>query len=150
MWLDGSLSLQSVHDPGEKVSVSGAAPAASSEAREAVKNYKFPARAKVILRQEERDFKFVLNASRFSLSAGDIPAVLQDGDEGLLERLHLVEELLNLVDRLFAAFLQLRLSAQWQEAWEPAIAAWTEEARIPSSIVQALNKSVRELSRTKR
>jgi hypothetical protein len=150
MWLDGSLSLQSVHDPDEKVSVSGAAPAASNEAREAVKNYKLPIRAKVILRQEERDFKFVLNASRFSFSAGDIPAVLQEGDEGLLERLHLVEELLNLVDRLFAAYLQLRLSAYWQEAWEPAIAAWTEQSRILPTIVQSLNKSVQELARTKR
>jgi recombination associated protein RdgC len=150
MWLEGSLALQSVHDPSEKVSVSGAAPAASNEAREAVKNYKFPVRAKVILRQEERDYKFVLNASRFSISAGDVPAVLEQGEEGFLERLHLVGELLNLIDRLFAAFLQLRLSASWQEAWEPAIAAWSNETPIPSVIVQALNKSARELGKSKR
>jgi len=147
MWIDGALSLESVHDPAEKVSVRGAAPAASNEAREAVKNYKFPARARVILRQDERDFKFVLNASRFSFSAGDIPAVLTQEDDGLLERLHLLEELLALVDRLFAAFLQLRLSNFWQDAWEPAIAAWTDEARTPPTLLQALNKSVRDLGR---
>jgi hypothetical protein len=148
MWLDGALSLESVHDPSEKVSVRGAAPAASSEAREAVKNYKFPARARVILRQEERDFKFVLNASRFSLSAGDIPAVLTQEEDGLLERLHLIEELLGLVDKTFAAFLLLRLSHHWEEAWEPAIAGWTDEARLPATLLQALNKSVRELARS--
>lgn len=145
MWIDGALALQSVHDPAEKVSVRGAAPAASSEAREAVKNYKFPARARVILRQEERDFKFVLNADRFSFSAGDIPAVLQKDDDGLLERLHLLEELIHLVDRLFAAFLQLRLSSPWQEAWEPAIVAWADEAKMPQILLQSLNKSVRNL-----
>ncbi|MGC4070259.1 MAG: recombination-associated protein RdgC [Polyangiaceae bacterium] len=148
IWLDGALALESVHDPSEKVSVRGAAPSTSSEAREAVKNYKFPARAKVILRQEERDFKFVLNAARFSLSAGDIPAVLQQQDDGLLERLHLLEELLNLVDKTFAAFLQLRLSNHWQEAWEPAIAAWANEIRMPPVLLQALNKSVRDLARS--
>jgi hypothetical protein len=42
------------------------------------------------------------------------------------------------------------LSPQWQEAWEPAIAAWTEQAHIPPTVLQALNKSVRELGRPKR
>jgi hypothetical protein len=58
-----------------------------------------------------------------------------------------LEELLALVDRLFAAFLQLRLSNFWQDAWEPAIAAWTDEARTPPTLLQALNKSVRDLGR---
>lgn len=147
MWLDGALALTSVHDPSEHVSVRGAAPASSAEAREAVKNYKFPARAKVILRQEEHDYKFVLNAGRFSLSGGEIPAVLTQEDDGLLERLHLIEELLGLVDRLFAAFLLLRLSTRWEEVWEPAIAAWCHEARIPPSILQGLNKSARGLGK---
>ncbi|MGC4070263.1 MAG: hypothetical protein QM784_37495 [Polyangiaceae bacterium] len=46
--------------------------------------------------------------------------MLQQQDDGVLERLHLLEELLNLVDKTFAAFLQLRLSNHRQEAWEPA------------------------------
>jgi hypothetical protein len=148
MWLEGALALQSVFDPAERVAVRGAAPAASAEAREAVKAYKFPTRAKVMLRQDPRDFRFVLNASRFAISAGDIPAVLkEETDDAFLDRMHLVDELMGLVDGLFATFLQFRLSPVWTEAFEPAIAAWTEEAKTPTAILQALLKAAKNLGR---
>lgn len=150
IWLDGALALESVMDPAEKVAVRGASPATSPEAREAVRSYKFPSRARVTLRQDPRDFRFVLNASRFSISAGDIPAVLtEESDDTFLDRMHLVDELLLLLDRLFANFLQFRLSPVWGEAWEPAIAAWTEDQRIPSAILQTLIKSAKSVG-TKR
>jgi hypothetical protein len=148
VWLEGALALKSVFDPAECVSVRGAAPAASAEAREAVKAYKFPNRAKLLLRQDPRDFRFVLNADRFAISAGDIPAVLtQETDDAFLDRMQLVDELLTLLDRLFATFLQFRLSPVWAEAWEPAVAAWTEESRTPPSILQALMKAAKNLGK---
>jgi hypothetical protein len=148
VWLEGALALRSVFDPAECVSVRGAAPAASAEAREAVKAYKFPNRAKVLLRQDPRDFRFVLNADRFAISAGDIPAILtQETDDAFLDRMQLVDELLTLLDRLFATFLQFRLSPVWAEAWEPAVAAWTEESRTPPSILQALMKAAKNLGK---
>jgi recombination associated protein RdgC len=146
VWLDGALSLQSVFDPAERVSVRGASPAACPEAREAVKAYKFPVRARVLMRQDPRDFRCVLNASRFAISAAEVPAVLtQQTDDAFLDRMHLVDELLTLLDRLFATFLQFRLSAVWSEAFEPAVAAWTIEQRTPSSILQALMKASKTL-----
>lgn len=139
IWLDGALALESVMDPAEKVAVRGASPATSPEAREAVRTYKLPSRARVTLRQDPRDFRFVLNASRLSISAGDIPAVLtEESDDTFLDRMHLVDELLLLLDRLFATFLQFRLSPVWVEAWEPAVAAWTGDQRVPSSLLQLL------------
>jgi recombination associated protein RdgC len=146
VWLEGTLALQSVFDPAEGVSVRGASPAASPEAREAVKAYKFPTRARLVMRQDPRDFRFVLNATRFAISAGDIPAVLtEESDDAFLDRMHLVDELMTLLDRLFATFLQFRLSPVWAEAWEPAVAAWTGELRTPPSILQALMKVAKTL-----
>ncbi len=148
VWLDGALTLKSVFDPAECVSVRGAAPGTSAEAREAVKAYKFPTRAKVIMRQDPRDFRFVLNADRFAISAGDIPAVLtEESDDAFLDRMHLVDEMMTLVDRLFATFLQFRLAPVWAEAWEPAVVAWTQEARTPSSVLQALMKASKSLGK---
>jgi recombination associated protein RdgC len=148
VWLDGTLALQSVFDPAESVSVRGASPATSPEAREAVKAYKFPSRARIVMRQDPRDFRFVLNAARFAISAADIPAVLtQETDDAFLDRMHLVEELLTLLDRLFATFLQFRLAPVWIEAFEPAIAAWTAEQPTPTSILQTLMKASKNLGR---
>jgi len=148
VWLEGALALKSVFDPAECVSVRGAAPGTSAEAREAVKAYKFPTRAKVLLRQDPRDFRFVLNADRFSISSGDIPAVLtEESDDAFLDRMHLVDELLTLIDRLFATFLHFRLAPVWAEAWEPAVAAWTEESRTPASILQTLLKAAKSLGK---
>lgn len=148
VWLDGTLALQSVFDPAERVSVRGAAPASSAEAREAVKSYKFPTRARVIMRQDPRDFRFVLDAARFAISAGDIPAALTEpGDDAFLERMHLVDELLTLLDRLFATFLQFRLAPVWAEAFEPAVAAWSEEQRLPASVLQSLMRAAKTLGR---
>jgi recombination associated protein RdgC len=146
VWLDGALSLQSVFDPAERVSVRGASPPSCAEAREAVKAYKFPVRARVLLRQDPRDFRFALDASRFAISAAEIPAVLtEQSDDAFLDRMHLVDELLTLLDRLFATFLQFRLSPVWSEAFEPAVAAWTVEQRTPTSILQALIKASKTL-----
>ncbi|HEY5955033.1 MAG TPA: hypothetical protein VIV60_00720, partial [Polyangiaceae bacterium] len=148
VWLEGALALQSVFDPAERVAVRGAAPAASAEAREAVKNYKFPIRAKVMMRQDAKDFRFVLDAARFAISAGDIPAVLkEESDDAFLDRMHLVDEMMGLIDGLFATFLQFRLAPVWTEAFEPAIAAWTEEARTPTPVLQALLKAAKGLGK---
>lgn len=146
VWLDGALALESVFDPAERVSVRGASPSTGPEAREAVRSYKFPVRARVTMRQDPRDFRFVLNSSRFSITAGDIPAVLtEESDDAFLDRMHLIDELLTLLDRLFATFLQFRLSPVWTESWEPAVAAWTQDERIPGSILQSLVKASKSL-----
>lgn len=146
VWLDGALALESVFDPAERVSVRGASPSTSTEAREAVRSYKFPVRARVTMRQDPRDFRFVLNAARFSIAAGDIPAVLtEESDDTFLDRMHLVDELLALLDKLFATFMQFRLSPVWSESWEPAVAAWTQDQRIPSSVLQNLVKASKSL-----
>ena len=139
VWLDNQITLQSDIDPNERVTVRGAAPSGSSEAREAVRAQKFPVRARIAIRNEERDFACVLVAHRFALASGKIPAVLtKDTDDAFQERMTLVDRLCQNLDGLYAAFLQDRLGALWKEAWEPAIVSWADGDAIPTDVLAAL------------
>jgi len=139
VWLDNQITLQSDIDPNERVTVRGAAPSGSSEAREAVRAQKFPVRARIAIRNEERDFACVLVAHRFALASGKIPAVLtKDTDDAFQERMTLVERLCQNLDGLYAAFLQDRLSALWKDAWEPAIVSWADAEAIPTDVLASL------------
>ena len=139
VWLDNQITLQSDIDPNERVTVRGAAPSGSPEAREAVRAQKFPVRARIAIRNEERDFACVLVAHRFAVSSGKIPAVLtKDTDDAFQERMSLVERLCKNLDGLYAAFLRDRLSALWKEAWEPAIVSWADDDSIPAEVLTEL------------
>jgi len=139
VWLDNQITLQSDIDPNERVTVRGAAPSGSPEAREAVRAQKFPVRARIAMRNEERDFACVLVAHRFAISSGKIPAVLtKDTDDAFQERMALVERLCQNLDGLYAAFLRDRLSAVWQQAWEPAIVSWADDQPIPTDVLGEL------------
>jgi recombination associated protein RdgC len=139
VWLDNQITLQSDIDPNERVTVRGAAPSGSPEAREAVRAQKFPVQARIAIRNEERDFSCVLLAHRYAVASGKIPAVLtKDTDDAFQERMTLVERLNQNLDGLYAAFLQDRLSALWKEAWEPAIVCWADGEAIPTDVLSAL------------
>jgi hypothetical protein len=139
VWLDNQLTLQSDIDPNERVTVRGAAPSGSPEAREAVRAQKFPVRARIAIRNEERDFACVLVAHRYAVASGKIPAVLtRDTDDAFQERMTLVERLCQNLDGLYAAFLRDRLSAIWKEAWEPAIVCWADDEAMPTAVLAEL------------
>ncbi|MEP7049930.1 MAG: hypothetical protein ABJB12_06235, partial [Pseudomonadota bacterium] len=144
VWLDNQITLQSDIDPNERVTVRGAAPSGSSEAREAVRAQKFPVRARIALRNEERDFACVLVAQRFAIASGTIPAVLtKDTDDAFVERMTLVERLSRSLDALYAAFLADRLSDTWKLGWEPAIVSWADGDAIPTGVLARLMKGAR-------
>jgi len=139
VWLDNHLTLQSDLDPNERVTVRGAQPSGSAEAREAVRAQKFPVRARLALRNDERDFACVLVAQRFAVASGVIPAVLtKDSDDAFVERMSLVEHLNQSLDQLYATFLADRLGDAWRRAWEPAIVSWADGESVPPEILSAL------------
>ena len=149
VWLDNHLTLQSDIDPNERVTVRGAAPSGSAEAREAVRAQKFPVRARIAIRSDERDFACVLVAERLAVASGVIPAVLnKDTDDAFQERMTLIERLSLSLDGLYAAFLRERLTPIWQEAWEPTVVCWAEDRAIPNEVLARLASGAR--SRTKK
>ena len=77
-------------------------------------------RALIRLEKEELAFQFTLKAEDFTLGSLKTPKVEKpeeddDPDAMLLEKIYLMEVCLGLLDSLYARFLQLRLSPQWQQ-----------------------------------
>lgn len=148
-WIDRKLTLEHVLDKTERVSVRGAQPSGSPEAREAVRNMKLPVAARVVLRIEEQDFAFDFNAPRFLIGGGAVPALLkEEGDDAFLERTTLIERLTGLLDALFAAFLRERLAPSWTKAWQPALVSWMEGESVPASVLKELAAATRAARRT--
>ena len=148
-WIDRKLTLEHVLDKTERVSVRGAQPSGSPEAREAVRNMKLPVAARVVLRIDEQDFAFDFNAPRFLIGGGAVPALLkEEGDDAFLERTTLIERLTGLLDALFAAFLRERLAPSWAKAWQPALVAWMEGENVPASVLKELAAATRAARRS--
>lgn len=149
VWLDRKLTLEHIFDRTERVAVRGAQPSGSPEAREAVRNMKLPVAARLVLRLGEQDFAFDLNATRFLIGGGAVPAILKgEGDDAFLDRTELIERLTGLLDALFAAFLRERLSPGWTKGWEPALVAWMEDESVPASALREIAATTRAAKRS--
>ena len=90
------------------------------EARFGLGTGKKVTRALIRLEKEELAFQFTLKAEDFTLGSLKTPKVEKpeeddDPDAMLLEKIYLMEVCLGLLDSLYARFLQLRLSPQWQQ-----------------------------------
>ncbi|MBS1152772.1 MAG: hypothetical protein H6Q89_4470 [Myxococcaceae bacterium] len=86
--------------------------------------------ARLQLTHGEQSFEVTLDAERFDLRAGKLPALLNEGDEGeeLVERLELVSRLGRLIDALLAQFIKVRVGPQWEKSVVPELKAWFAQA----------------------
>jgi hypothetical protein len=106
----------------------GEAPGASAESRAALMEGKKVKRAKLHLTQGEMEWTFTLRADTFDFSGVRIPAPKGlPFEEGVSLRLQAVERLFALVDRLYAAFLAIRLDPQAWDAELARIHKWVED-----------------------
>ena len=129
LFLEKKLDLESPADSDkETTKLTGVAPSGTPEAREALRQKKQPTRAKIVIRRDEQEFGFVLDADALALSGVKIPALLKgDGDDPFYERMQLIEELEGAVEALYREFLLLRLARQWEEEVVPSIGEWMRE-----------------------
>ena len=124
---DDALTLEAYMAETERNDFRGGSPAFSAEAKTALRHGKRPAKAKIRLVKGGREWLFTLKAEELDLASIKIPAVLSKEDsEVFYERMYLVEELEELFERIFAQFLNLRLSDAWHEKLLPAMKAWIE------------------------
>ncbi|GIW71068.1 MAG: hypothetical protein KatS3mg102_0610 [Planctomycetota bacterium] len=114
--------------PGERAeehTVRRASPHRASEARQALRAGKLVAAARLELGTAEGSYAVTLDADTFGLRAARYPGVEgADETERSEERLARTEELLALLDELFARFLAVRLTPAWEQSELPAMRAW--------------------------
>lgn len=106
-------------DSLETATVSGAM-SEFKEARLGLSTGKKVTRALLCLEKDSIAWQVSLRAEDFSLNSMKLPKLEkpeddEDPDALLLERLYLIEGCLELLDELYATFLELRLSSTWEE-----------------------------------
>jgi recombination associated protein RdgC len=91
------------------------------EGREALRQGKKIREARLQLIRDAATWEFTFKADRFEFQSLKMPVVMdsdeeQDNRDGrVLERIYLLETVVNCMDQLFALFVALRLSETWQQ-----------------------------------
>lgn len=125
-----TLDLSEVETP-QTVTLKGE----QSELREglaALREGKKIEEARISVKASENDFTMMLKGTWFSFGSFRTPAILPSSetaeDEGVegtfLEKIALIEEGMDVIDSLFAFFLKLRTSDEWETTELPAIRRW--------------------------
>ena len=89
------------------------------EGREALRQGKKISAARLKISLDKDQWEFTFKADRFHFQSVKLPAIEEDAEESedreemILERIYGIEKAAGLMDRLFHAFLNLRLSEQW-------------------------------------
>ncbi|MCX7013212.1 MAG: hypothetical protein NTW86_11755 [Candidatus Sumerlaeota bacterium] len=117
---ENTMALEAEYGEATAQTLRGAAPGASAEARAALLEGKIVKRAKLHLTQGEMEWAFTLRGETFDFSAIRVPAPKGlPFDENVSLRMEAVERLFALVDKLYAAFLAIRLDA---DSWGAELA----------------------------
>lgn len=115
-------------DTLETASVSGAM-SELKEARLGLATGKKVTRALIRLSRDDEDWQLTLKADDFSLNSLKTPKVEAGKEEGddpdarYLEKFYLFEQAMELVDSLYAQFLEARLASDWKET-EKTVHEW--------------------------
>jgi hypothetical protein len=145
IFLEGALSLS---QDKEQARLKGAAPSASAEAHEALRQGKLPAQARVRLERGELTYGFVFNAETLAISGVKIPKVVkEEGDEQFYERMFLVEDLEGMLAALYARFLGQRLTSAWDDAVLPLIRAWVAGEAVDPAVYRRLAGRIAPIGR---
>lgn len=125
VWIDDKLTLEASLAETERNDFKGGAPAHSPEAKTALRQGKRPAKAKLGIIKEGREWELSLKAESLDVSGAKLPALLaREEDEQFYERMYLLEELENIIRALYAEFLAIRLDDAWHNTMLPAMNRW--------------------------
>ena len=130
---DDRLTLEAYLAETERNMFRGGAPAYSPEAKTALREGKRVQRGKLRVVKEGREWNFNIKAESLDVTSMKIPSLLtRDEDEQFYERMHLVEEIEDILEKLYEEFLEIRLSTAWDEVMLPAMRDWIESDSLMS------------------
>lgn len=143
LWFETRMTL--TFDRDESV-LKSAMPAASPEAKEALRQGKLPKEARMRMTTGEREFAWALKGDTLGLSSASIPVELKNKDDEIhevfYERMRLLEELSATLEALYSDFLALRLSAEWDASIVPLLKRFAREERVDEGAYLSIKKRV--------
>jgi hypothetical protein len=123
--IEDDLVLVGHDDEDSATRVKGGLPPLRPEAASALAAGMTARQARLLLARGEREWSFKLDAETLDLRAVKLPASeTEDPFESLTERLESAHELRQIVDQLYARFIELRLSDQWDGLEAPRMRSW--------------------------
>ena len=133
LWFDGKITLQGENERGvETVTCSGESPD-MKEARFALAEDKEITQATIKLEMGDNRWTFVLDSTWMNFRTFKTPKVVQDrrdDPEGVFyEKVYLIEEAISAMDAIFASFIKLRTSPEWDTQERPALSGWIHEGK---------------------
>jgi len=129
LWVDDTISLESVDgDKPEKVILKGVK-SKMSEAKLALRNGKQVVEAKFILIMGDEEWIFVMNSFDFSYRAlktpkTEKPSSSDEEDGYFLDKINLIEKVVYAMDDLFEVFMRKRLEPELWEEERKKIWSW--------------------------
>lgn len=125
LWFEDKLVVGSVVVNAQENLFKGGHPAASLEARTALRLGKFATDAKLRIVRGAQEWVFGLKATDLVPSGIKLPAVLsKEDDDQFYERMFLLEQLDTMIKGLFGLFLKVRVSPRWLSDELPTIQRW--------------------------
>lgn len=132
--LGTQLALTDPLAPQESVHVRGRDPCGSSEAERALEQGKLPRKLGLRLVFEQNEWVFTLDVATLGITGVKLPALLSEGEEEhFYERMRLFEQMHDLVQALYARFLEARLSPAWESDVAPAVRRWLADGTLPDA-----------------
>lgn len=138
LWVETQITLAADQ---EEARVKSGMPAATPEAKQALRQGKLPKQARLHAIVDEHEFTWAMKADDLAVGALKVPAELKSKDdryEALYERMRLTEELESVLEALFDDFVAMRLSPTWSSKVVPILQAWAYGERVDEKAYRAL------------
>ncbi|GAG02426.1 unnamed protein product [marine sediment metagenome] len=134
LWLDRKLVLQSESDDEvAKITCSGGNPSQLKEARFALTENKRITEAMLKLIIGDDEWSFIIDSTWMNFKSFKAPKVMQagkDDPEGFFyEKFFLIEQAVSAMDRIYASFIKIRTSSDWESRELPALTEWIEKGK---------------------
>jgi hypothetical protein len=138
LWVETQITLAADE---EEARIKSGMPAATPEAKQALRQGKLPRQARLHAIVDDHEFTWAFKADELGVGALKVPAELKadtDRHEALYERMRLVEELEGVLEDLFADFITLRLSPAWAASVVPLLQSWAYGERVDEAAYGAI------------
>jgi hypothetical protein len=123
--LESQVTLGDPIAEQERVAIRGADPFGTPEAEQALCQGKLPRKIGLRLTFQDSEWVLALDATTLGCSGVKLPALLTEGEEEhFFERMRLLEQMHDLIGAIYAQFLGIRLSAEWESTLVPALVSW--------------------------
>ncbi|MEM1210396.1 MAG: hypothetical protein AAGI54_14125 [Planctomycetota bacterium] len=136
--IDKTLDMDCAWDATGKQTLRGDGPTRLPEAAEALREGKWPRKFGLLLSDGEYPWELTLQGDRYTVGSAKLP----ESDEAqtprdiIEHRLFVTRRLIDLIDAMFAVFVELRLSGQWP-ATRSEMQRWVQQRSNAAMTVEA-------------